>query len=82
MNEDLSGEAAMSKPCTPAVFEEKDGRRFTTVDETWAFGGVEIRSIVGDHKIATAPNYGMADMLIHALEFTARNDQQAIEVRL
>lgn len=59
------------KQRTPASYAKVGERRFHEYDATWAFGGVEVRSMAEDSKICACPNRGMALMVIAALERAA-----------
>lgn len=64
------------KPRTPASYPKIGEHRFHEYDATYAFGGIEVRSVAEDSKICACPNRGMALMVIAALEQAADEEQE------
>lgn len=61
---------------TPASYAKVGEHRFHPYDATYAFAGIEVRSIAEDSKICACPNRGMAHMVIAALELAAREEER------
>lgn len=71
------------RPRSLTSFAKVHGRRFKIEDATWAFGGVEIRSVCHDEKLCACPTRGHAEMICQALERVADQEgEQPLDLRL